>query len=56
VHGDYTCMSDVFQARVMLESMQLISEDAKAFANGLISKQLTAAIALQQPLMNGRLQ
>ena len=56
-HGNYTCMSDVFQVGVMmLESMRLISEDAKAFANGLVSKQWTAAAALQQAFMLSSLQ
>jgi hypothetical protein len=51
-HGDYTCASDVFQVGVMmLERMRLNSEEAKAFAHGLMSKQWTVKEALQQTFM-----
>jgi hypothetical protein len=48
--GIYTCLSDIFQVGVMmLEDMQPISEDGRAFAVLLKSKKWTAEKALRLP-------
>ncbi len=49
--GNYTCMSDMFQVGVMLATLHPTSADGKEFAKCLMSKQWSAAQALEQPYM-----